>query len=144
VRDEQGFGKKRSGVSMPRPKKKQVEQTAALLNSTLGGSTGTSAEEEMSASTGVAEDKGSCDGSLEAQEKELRAWAKGKIAEQRKVVQELSVVLRKAEAALRHEQRLAEEREKRWWAAERYSEPPPPYLQLERVYKSKVKDLQAH
>ena len=51
--------------------------------------------------------------------------------------------VRKAEAALRHEQRLAEEREKRWWAAERHSEPPPAYLQLERTYKSKVKDLEA-
>ena len=43
----------------------------------------------------------------------------------------------------RHEQRLAEERERRWWAAERHKEPPPAYLQLERVYKTIVKGLKA-
>ena len=38
---------------------------------------------------------------------------------------------------------LDEEREQRWWAAERRSEPPPAHLQLERAYKSQVKDLKA-
>ena len=36
-----------------------------------------------------------------------------------------------------------EEREQRWWAAERREEQPPAYLQLERAYKSQVKDLKA-
>ena len=43
-------------------------------------------------------------------------------------------------------ERCAEERDKRWWAAEvrtEKDERPPPYLQLERVYKSLVKDLKA-
>ena len=48
------------------------------------------------------------------------------------------MIVRKAEAALRHERRLDEERERRWWAAERRNEPPPAYLQLERAYKSQV------
>ena len=43
----------------------------------------------------------------------------------------------------RKQQRRAEERMKRWDAAERRPEPPPAYLQLERVYKSQVKELKA-
>jgi hypothetical protein len=35
------------------------------------------------------------------------------------------------------------ERMKRWEAAERRPEPPPAYLQLERLYKSQVKGLKA-
>jgi len=58
-------------------------------------------------------------------------------------VAKCNLEVRKAESALRHEQRLAEERERRWWAAERHKEPPPAYLQLERVYKSIVKGLKA-
>lgn len=46
-------------------------------------------------------------------------------------------------AALRHEKRRAEERDKRWWAAEQRKEKPPAYLQLERAYKGQVKMLQA-
>lgn len=38
--------------------------------------------------------------------------------------------------------RRAEERMSRWDAAKRRSEPPPAYLQLERVHKLKVKELQ--
>ena len=44
---------------------------------------------------------------------------------------------------MQHEKRRAEERDKRWWAAEQRSEPPPAYLQLERAYKGQVKMLQA-
>ena len=51
--------------------------------------------------------------------------------------------MRKAEAELRHEERRKEERMKRWEAAERRPEPPPAYLQLERLYKSQVKELKA-
>ena len=53
------------------------------------------------------------------------------------------MAVRKAEAALRNEKRLTEERDKRWWAAEKRDEPPPAYLQLERAYKGQVKMLQA-
>ena len=58
-------------------------------------------------------------------------------------VKEAAVEVRKAEAALRRERRLDEEREARWWAAERRKEAPPAYLQLERAYKSQVRDLKA-
>ena len=128
---------------MPRPKKQKVEVANSNLAVSTDGSTGTTGVEEVSASTVVATIKDPHVDSLKAEEKSLRQFAKSKTAEQRKVVQELTVHVRKAEAALRHEQRLAEERKARWWAAERHAEPPPAYLQLERVYKSKVKDLQA-
>ena len=58
-------------------------------------------------------------------------------------VKEAAVEVRVADAKLRRERRLDEERKKRWWAAERREEAPPPYLQLERAYKSQVRDLQA-
>jgi len=128
---------------MPRPKKKKVEVINGLRPGSLDTSTGATAVEEASASTVDENIKEPHVDSLKAEEKELRLWAKGETAKQRKLVQEYKVHVRKAEAALRHEQRLAEERERRWWAAERHAEPPPAYLQLERVYKSKVKDLQA-
>ena len=51
--------------------------------------------------------------------------------------------VRKAEAGLRREERLAEERGKRWDAAERRKERSPAYLQLERAYKSQVALLEA-
>ena len=54
--------------------------------------------------------------------------------------------VREAETALRAEQRRAEERDKRWWAAELREDKenrPPPYLQVERVYKGQIKDLRA-
>ena len=58
-------------------------------------------------------------------------------------VKESAVEVRVAEVKLRRERRLDEERERRWWAAERREEAPPAYLQLERAYKSKVRDLEA-
>ena len=51
--------------------------------------------------------------------------------------------VRVAVARLRAEKRRAEERGKRWEAAERRDVPPPAYLQLERAYKAQVKMLQA-
>ena len=57
-----------------------------------------------------------------------------------------AVRVREAETALRAEQRRAEERDKRWWAAELREDKenrPPPYLQVERVYKGQIKDLRA-
>ena len=51
--------------------------------------------------------------------------------------------VRVAEAAQRAEVRRDEERTKRWLAAEAREEPPPAYLQLERMYKGQVKILEA-
>jgi hypothetical protein len=78
-----------------------------------------------------------------AEERELRKRVKKSTDGARQLVAKCNLEVRKAESALRHEQRLAEERERRWWAAERHKEPPPAYLQLERVYKSIVKGLKA-
>ena len=143
MRDVQGFGKKRSAVGMPRPKKAKVEVPKVFGSGTIDVSTGTTGVEEASASTVAEQDDGTRDDSLEAQDKELRKQVATLIKMARKNVQEAAVDVRKAEAALRHEQRLDEERTKRWWAAERRKGPPPAYLQLERAYKSQVRDLQA-
>ena len=86
---------------------------------------------------------GTAESSDEAEDKEMQKQAAALTKAARKSLREAAVDVRKAEGALRHEQRLEEEREKRWWAAERRDAPPPAYLQLERAYKSQVKDLQA-
>ena len=136
----QGFGGKRSNaVGMKRPKKAKVAVANDDEHSTSSASTGTPAIEEGSASTDIEEDAGS---HVDSQET-LRKEEKGILTQLRKLVQDSKVLVRKAEAALKHEERLEEEREKRWWSAERRDESPPAYLQLERAYKSKVKDLKA-
>ena len=139
----QGYGKRKSAVGMPRPKKTKVEAVNCLGPSTMDMSTGTTDVEEVSASTVAELAGGSCEDPLKAENNELRKEAAALTKAARKSVQEAAVIVRKAEAALRHERRLDEERERRWWAAERRNEPPPAYLQLERAYKSQVRDLKA-
>ena len=51
VRDVQGFGKRKSAVGMPRPKKSKVEVPNSLGPGTTDTSTGTTDVEEGSTST---------------------------------------------------------------------------------------------
>ena len=51
--------------------------------------------------------------------------------------------LRKAEAAFKREERLDEERTKRWWRAETAREPPSAVTQMDRAYRSQVRMLEA-
>ena len=143
VNAPQGFGKRKSQIGNPRPKKSKVIMAEDQRTGATSMATGSSVEEEESGCNMLDEDDGTSVDSLITEEKELWQSAKKTTADARKQVQELTVLVRKAEAALRHEKRLEEEREKRWWAAERRADKPPAYLQLERVYKSKVKDLKA-
>ena len=126
-----------------RPKKKKVPVVENVANDEVPWETGSTVQEEASASTLVDDGDDIVLEEAKAQEKELKVWTKGSVDKARKLVAECKVHVRKAEAALRHEERLAEERERRWWAAERHAAPPPAYLQLERVYKTIVKGLKA-
>ena len=81
--------------------------------------------------------------SLEVVDKAMLKEAAAVTKMARATVKESAVEVRVAEAKLRRERRLDEERERRWWAAERREEKPPADLQLERTYKSKVRDLEA-
>ena len=78
-------------------------------------------------------------------DKELRMELLKETKDARAFARECAVGVRRAEAALRAEERRAEERSKRWDAAEQREEPPPAYLylQLERLYKGQVKMLRA-
>ena len=143
MRDVQGFGRKRSAVGMPRPKKTKVEALEDLGPAIIAASTGTTDVEELSASTVAEQDGRTHKDSLEAEYKEERQELAAVTKLARAAVQKAAVDVRKAEAALRRERRLDEERGRRWDAAERRQEPPPAYLQLERAYKSQVKLLQA-
>ena len=140
----QGFGKKRSAVGMPRPKKTKVEVPKCLGPATTTASTGTTDVEEGSASTVVEQDGTPREDPLEAQDKEERKEVAAVTKLARDLVNRKAVAVRVAEAKLRREKRLDEERMKRWDAAERREEPAPAYLQLERVYKSRVRLLEAH
>ena len=61
MRDVQGFGKKRSAVGMPRPKKAKVEVPKVFGSGTIDVSTGTTGVEEASASTVAEQDDGTRD-----------------------------------------------------------------------------------
>ena len=127
---------------MPRPKKTKVEAVVGLGAGTTSTNTGLTDAEEASASNQIEEDSGTLDDCEEESDKEARQQANELVKNARAEVCAAAVGVRKAEAALRHEQRCAEERSKRWWAAEKRKEPPPAYLQLERAYKGQVKMLQ--
>lgn len=143
VNRSQGFAKKRGAVGMPRPKKSKVEATLGCRYGTTAASTGTTDVEEASAST-VAEQGGRTRTDvLKAEYKEERQELAALTKLAGNLVKKKVVDVRMAEAKLRREERLDEERMKRWDAAERRDEPPPAYLQLERVYKSQVKLLEA-
>ena len=116
----QGFGKKKSLVGTVRPKKKKVPVVENVANDEVPWATGSTVQEEASASTLMDDGDDVALEEAKVQEKELKVWVKGSVDKARKLVAECKVHVRKAEAALRHEERLAEERERRWWAAERH------------------------
>ena len=103
----------------------------------------TTAEEEVSPPALKEQDAPTHDDSFEVVDKVMLKGAAAVTKMARASVKESAVEVRVAEAKLRHERRRDEERERRWWAAEGREEKPPAYLQLERTYKSKVKDLEA-
>ena len=139
----QPFGKRKSHLSVPRPKKAKVPVARPQRSEQILASTGSTAKEEASASTLVEQGGGPGESSDEDEDPALRKQADQLVKWARAAKVAAAVDVRKAEAELRHEQRRQEERMQRWDAAERRSEPPPAYLQLERVYKSQVKGLQA-
>ena len=139
----QGFGKRKSAVGIPRPKKSKVlSKEGSGLESVVADTSEIDQGEEDSASTSPVEVAHS-DTPSESDDEDLQKEAAAVTKMARAAVREAAVEVRKAEAALRHERRLDEERERRWWAAERRKEAPPAHLQLERAYKSQVRDLKA-
>ena len=130
-------------IGMPRPKKAKLQLVteSGLTEST--GITGTTQSEESSAAAHLEQEELTSEEEEEADDKEARQQVNKLVKTARAEVQAAAVAVRKAEAALRHEKRCAEERDKRWWAAEQRKEKPPAYLQLERAYKGQVKMLQA-
>ena len=96
-----------------------------------------------SAANLIEENEHTREDSDELSAKEARQEANELVKMARAGARAAAVGVRKAEVALRNEKRTAEERDKRWEAAERRKEPPPAYLQLERLYKGQVKMLRA-
>ena len=137
------FGKRKSTIGVPRPKKTKVEAVEHLGPGTTSTSTGLTEQEEASASNQIEEDGGTLEDCEEESDKEARQQANQFVKNARADVRAMNIAVQKAEAALRHEKRRAEERDKLWWVAEQRDEPPPAYLQLERAYKGQVKMLQA-
>ena len=96
----------------------KVEPVEELGAGTSSTSTGQTEQETASASTLIEEDDGTQDACEEASDKAVRQEANKLVKNARADVHAATIDVRKAEAALRHEQRRAEERDKRWWAAE--------------------------
>ena len=128
---------------MPRPKKAKVLPKEKSGLPTATAISAATAKEEVSPPALKEQEQHLEDDSLEVVDKEMLKEAAAVTKLARASVKEAAVEVRVAEAKLRRERRLEEERERRWWAAERREEPPPAYLQLERTYKSKVRELEA-
>jgi hypothetical protein len=139
----QGFGKRKSAVGMPRPKKQKLQNSDGMGQPSATVISAATAKEEVSPPALKEQDTPTLDGSLEVVDKAMLKEAAALTKLARSSVKESAAEVRVAAAKLRHERRLDEERERRWWAAERREEAPPAYLQLERAYKSKVRDLEA-
>ena len=139
----QGFGKRKSMVGMPRPKKAKLQYSNGIGQPSATVISAATTNEEMSPPALKEQDAPTHDGSLEVVDKGMLKDAAAVTKLARASVKEAAVDVRIAEAKLRRERPLDEEREERWWAAERREVAPPAYLQLERVYKSKVTDLEA-
>ena len=129
---------------MPRSKKKKVV-TEGRGDGATPSPTGATATEETPSTIVAEEDEDPLDDLDNMTEAELRRWTKAQVQKLKGLHAQALVDVRKAEAELRHEERRAEEREKRWDAAEQRAEPPPAYLQIEveRAYKSRVWRLEA-
>jgi hypothetical protein len=130
-------------IGMPRPKKAKVDHLELKRSESAATSPATTATEEASPSGSQELDLGTREASVSEESKVLRKKVNDLVRKARAAVAQAAVDRRKAEAELRHEERRKEERLKRWEAAERRPEPPPAYLQLERLYKSQVKGLKA-
>ena len=131
---------------MPRPKKAKVLPKEKSGLPTATAISAATAKEEVSPPALKEQEQHLEDDSLEVVDKEMLKEAAAVTKLARASVKEAAVEVRVAEAKLRRERRLEEERERRWWASERRlrrEEPPPAYLQLERTYKSKVRELEA-
>ena len=139
----QGYGKRRCSVGMPRPKKSKVQALGESRQNENTGVAGDRPADEKGDAAVCEQDEHASEEVEEASDKEARQQANELVKMARAGVREAAVSVTVAEAALRHEKRRAEERWKRWEAAEQRAQPPPAYLQLERVYKGKVKMLQA-
>ena len=142
----QGFGKRKNMVSTRRPKKKKVEVVAVSEPSALDGDDDDYAADQVAHEPLIEQDAGTSGTRPESPEfndKEQRKQRAAAVKEARKEAAEARMEVRVAEAAQRAEVRRDEERTKRWLAAEAREEPPPAYLQLERVYKGQVKILEA-
>ena len=104
---------------MPRPNKKKLQAVESYGQHTTTTSTGGTEQEEESAANLIEEDEHTCEDSDELSDKEARQEANELVKMARADARAAAVDVRKAEAALRHEKRTAEERDKRWEAAER-------------------------
>ena len=116
----QGFGKRKTHGRCT-----QAQEVASSLqvgtegNGIRSAAPAVNSKEEASP-TGPMELKlGTAESSYEAEDKELQKEAAAVTKAARTSVREAALDVRVAEAALRHERQLEEEREKRWWAAER-------------------------
>ena len=139
----QGFGKRKNTIGNPRPKKAKVLQLEESGLDEFSGIPGSMPAEESAAAALIEQEEHTLSESEQEEEKEGRKAANDLVKMVRAEAKSAAVDVRVAEARLRAEKRRAEERDKRWLAAEQRDEPPPAYLQLERVYKGQVKMLQA-
>ena len=139
----QGFGKRSSAIGMPRPKKAKLQYSTGIGQPFVAVISAATINEEASPPALKEQDAPTHDDSFEVVDKAMLKDAATVTKMARASVKEAAVDVRVAEAKLRRERKLDEEREQRWWAAERREEAPPAYLQLERAYKSQVRDLRA-
>ena len=115
----QGFEPRKSTIGMPRPKKARPPQVGTERSGISSAVAAASSKEEASPSGPMELELGTAESSDKAVDQELLKDAAKLTKTARCSVREATVVVRKAEAALRQEQRRAEERMKRWDAAER-------------------------
>ena len=115
----QGFGKRSSAVGMPRPKKAKLQYDEESGQPSATAITAATANEEVTPPALKEQDAPIHDDSFEVVDKGMLKDAAAVTKMARASVKEAAVEVRLAEARLRHERRLDEEREQRWWAADR-------------------------
>ena len=136
------FGKRKSTIGVPRPKKTKVEAVEHLGAGTTSTSTGLTEQEEASASNQIEEDGGTLEDCEEESDKEARQQANQFVKNARADVRAMKIAVQKAEAALRHEKRRAEKSVTSAGGLPSSGTSRRQHicrLQLERAYKGKVK-----
>ena len=141
--DVQGFGKRKSAVGMPRPKKKKVVLLEEESEELPMAADDNGAEDGVPSPTDIKELELEPPAVPESPGKQQRLEAEDDYKFACEEASVAAVVLAEQKSKLLCAERLYQAKMKRWDAAERRKERPSAILQLERLYKSKIQLMEA-